>query len=124
MPKVNGIGGVFFRAKDTSALAEWYHTHLGINPTPTTAEEMPWMQEAGPTVFAPFQEDTDYFGPKTNQFMVNFRVDDLEGMITALEAAGIDITHRENMDGIGSFAHLFDPEGNKLELWEPATPSE
>ncbi len=123
MAKVTGIGGVFFRAKDTSALAEWYETHLGINRTPTTAEEVPWMQEAGPTVFAPFQQDTDYFGPKTNQFMVNFRVDDLGGIVAKLTSAGIEIVHTEEMEGIGRFAHLFDPEGNKIELWEPAAAS-
>lgn len=122
MPKVTGIGGLFFRAKDTDALVKWYHTHLGIDPTPQGADEMPWMQEAGPTVFAPFQEDTEYFGPKTNQFMVNFRVDDLAGMVAQLEKAGIEIVHTEEMEGIGKFAHLFDPEGNKIELWEPAPP--
>lgn len=120
MARVTGIGGIFFRAKDTKALVAWYQTHLGINPTPTTADGMPWMQDAGPTVFQPFQDDTDYFGPMSNQFMINFRVDDIDGMIAQLESDGIEITHREEMEGVGRFAHLFDPEGNKVELWEPA----
>jgi predicted enzyme related to lactoylglutathione lyase len=120
MAKVTGIGGIFFRSQDPKALAAWYHRHLGINPTPTSAEDMPWMQEAGATVFAPFAKDTDYFGPETNQFMVNFRVDDIDGMIAGLEKAGLEITSREDMAGVGRFAHMFDPEGNKIELWEPA----
>ena len=123
MAKVTGIGGVFFRSSDPASLAAWYHEHLGINPTPTTVEEQVWMQDGGATVFAPFPKDTDYFGPVSNQFMVNFRVDDIEGMVTELRGKGVEITHREEMPGIGLFAHLFDPEGNKIELWEPAPPA-
>ncbi|MEM9433507.1 MAG: VOC family protein [Pseudomonadota bacterium] len=120
MTHVTGIGGVFFRAKDPAAMAAWYQRHLGINPTPTSPEDQVWMQAAGPTVFSPFAEDTDYFGPETNQFMINFRVNDLNALVAKLEADGIDIIHREIMDGVGSFAHLFDPEGHKVEIWEPA----
>ncbi|MAM61808.1 VOC family protein [Maritimibacter sp. UBA3975] len=120
MAKVTGIGGVFFRSDDPGTLAEWYWTHLGIDLTPSDAEERPWMQEAGPTVFAPFPKGTDYFGRDSQQFMLNFRVDDLAGMVAALRKAGLDISHEEDMTGVGRFARIHDPEGNPVELWEPA----
>jgi len=120
MQKVTGIGGVFFRARDPKALAAWYRDHLGIDPVPTSYDDRPWSQEAGPTVFAPFEKDTDYFGSQENQFMVNFRVDDLEAMITQLEAAGIEVRRWRDAMPNGVFAHLNDPEGNQIELWQPA----
>ena len=76
--KVEGIGGFFFRAKDPKALARWYQDNLGVSMTPTTYEEEVWQQEAGPTVFAPFKEDTEYFGRSEQMWMVNFRVRDLD----------------------------------------------
>ena len=85
MAKATGIGGVFFRARDKEALANWYETHLGVSGF--------WDQEAGPTVFAPFKADTDYF-PADRQWMINFRVDDLSGLIAQLTAAGIDVETR------------------------------
>lgn len=121
MQKVEGLGGLFFRARDPKALAEWYETHLGVNQTPTDANSMPWMQAAGPTVFAPFSEDTDYFGRDSQQWMINFRVGDLNAMVTQLESAGIEIGRRDDMEGIGRFARIHDPEGNPIELWEPAS---
>lgn len=123
MATITGLGGVFFRAQDPAALAAWYKTHFGINPVPQSAEQQVWMQQAGPTVFAPFPKDTDYFGAPENQFMLNFRVTDLEAAIADLRAAGIDVTalpQSPELDPIGRFAHLHDPEGNRLELWEPA----
>ncbi|MEM7613960.1 MAG: VOC family protein [Pseudomonadota bacterium] len=120
MQKVQGIGGVFFRAKDPAALAKWYDTHLGVSQTPTEADTAPWMQEAGPTVFAPFAQDTDYFGDDSKSTMFNFRVADLAAMIDQLTAAGIDVKRSEEMEGVGSFARLTDPEGNPIELWQPA----
>ncbi|MEL6682084.1 MAG: VOC family protein [Pseudomonadota bacterium] len=122
MEKVQGIGGIFFRAKDPAVLAGWYEKHLGINPVPQGPEDMPWLQEAGPTVFSPFAEDTDYFGRAEQQFMLNFRVADLDAMVAQLEAAGIEIGPRQDMEGIGRFARIHDPEGNPVELWEPVTP--
>ncbi|MDX8348663.1 VOC family protein [Cognatiyoonia sp. IB215446] len=122
MEKVEAIGGIFFRAKDPAALAAWYHEKLGINPVPQDPEGQPWMQEAGPTVFAPFAEDTDYFGRMDQQWMLNFRVRDLDAMIAQLEAAGIEIGRRDDMEGIGRFARIHDPEGNPIELWEPVAP--
>lgn len=118
MEKVNGIGGVFFRAHDPEALAKWYHTHLGIDPVGPA----PWRQTAGHTVFAPFPKDTDYFGDDDQHWMINFRVDDLDAMIRQLNQAGIEVRTNSDwdMDGIGRFGRLHDPEGNPIELWEPA----
>ncbi|UYN99067.1 MAG: VOC family protein [Devosia sp.] len=114
MAKVTGIGGVFFRSADTKALANWYETHLGVT-------EM-WNQEAGMTVFAPFKQATTYF-PADKQWMINFRVDDLDTIMAQLRDAGIAIeTRPDEWDSpeTGRFARIHDPEGNQIELWEPA----
>lgn len=112
MAKALGIGGIFFRAKDTKALAAWYETHLGIPGF--------WQQDAGFTVFAPFKADTDYF-PADRQWMINFRVDDLDALMAQLAAAGIAIETRAEWDTpeTGRFARIADPEGNQIELWQP-----
>jgi predicted enzyme related to lactoylglutathione lyase len=120
MEKVTGIGGLFFRAKDPAALARWYQEHLGINVVPTSYEGKPWCQEAGPTAFAPFPESTEYFGKATQAWMVNFRVGDLEAMMDQLQAAGITVQMDQEQYPQGRFARLHDPEGNPIELWEPA----
>ena len=122
MEKVQGIGGLFFRARDPQALAEWYQTHLGINPAPTDMTTPPWVSSEGVTVFAPFSQDTDYF-PAENTFMLNFRVSSLDRMLAQLRAADIAIEREEAMDGIGRFARIHDPEGNPIELWEPEAAS-
>lgn len=119
MEKVEGIGGFFFRATDPGALAAWYATHLGVTLTPEDPSAEPWVQAAGPTVFAPFPVDTDYFGERAQQWMLNFRVRDLDAMVAQLEAAGIAIGRRDDLEGIGRFARIHDPEGNPIELWEP-----
>jgi len=115
MEKANGIGGVFFRAKDPDALKAWYARNLGLDSAPV------WMQATGPTVFAPFAADTDYF-PAERQFMLNLRVDDLDAMVAQLEAAGIAVETRAEWDAhveVGRFARIHDPEGNPIELWQP-----
>jgi predicted enzyme related to lactoylglutathione lyase len=116
MEKATGVGGVFFRSKDPAALAKWYHDNLGVD-----AGQKPWNTEAGMTVFAPFKEDTDYFGRREQQWMINFRVRDMDAMIAQLKAAGIEVETRPEWDSVeyGRFAHLKDPEGNPIELWEP-----
>ncbi|MEE9426644.1 MAG: VOC family protein [Paracoccaceae bacterium] len=119
MQKVNGVGGFFFRAQDPAKLTEWYLEHLGISPVPQDADTKPWMQEAGPTAFAPFAADADYFAAE-QAFMLNFRVDDLDGMIEQLKSSGIEVLHEIEMEGIGRFARVHDPEGNPIELWQPA----
>lgn len=120
MEKVTGIGGVFFRAKEPKALAEWYQTHLGIDLAPKDMTMQPWVSKEGVTVFAPFADDTDYFPPDRG-FMLNFRVRDLKAMLAQLRTAGVDVTGEEVMEGIGRFARIHDPEGNPVELWEPAS---
>lgn len=114
---VTGIGGLFFRAQDPAALAAWYKGHLGIEMGGTSV----WMQEAGPTVFAPFPAATDYF-PADRPWMLNLRVEGLDALVAALEGAGIAVEKRAEWDmpGVGRFVRLHDPEGLPIELWEPA----
>ena len=119
MQKVTGIGGFFFRAEDPTALAEWYKKHLGVELVPSDYNQKPWSQEAGPTAFAPFARDSDYFGDPGKQWMMNFRVRDLGAMIEQLHAARIEVTLDPENYPNGRFARLRDPEGNPIELWEP-----
>ena len=113
---VTGIGGFFFRSKDPEKLKKWYADHLGVGVKPYGA----WDTEAGPSVFAPFKADTDYFA-SDHQWMLNLRVDDLDGLIKRLRSAGIEVITKEewNMPGVGRFARIHDPEDNPIELWEP-----
>jgi glyoxylase I family protein len=120
MEKVAGIGGLFFRAHDPKALGNWYQQHLGIALTPTSEGGTVWQQEAGPTAFSPFPETTKYFGDPQKVWMVNFRVHDLDRMVAQLRAAGIEVKDPESYPGIGRFTRLHDPEGNPIELWQPA----
>ncbi|MDP9827138.1 VOC family protein [Kineosporia succinea] len=117
--RVTGIGGVFFRSKDPERLAAWYEEHLGVTPVPLTYEEEAWHSQSGPTVFAAFAEDTDHFGRPQQQWMVNFRVRDLDAMTAQLRRAGIDVEVDEEIYPNGRFARVYDPEGNPVELWEP-----
>jgi len=119
MQEVSGIGGFFFRSKDPAALAAWYDRHLGVSPIPTSYEARPWSQEGGPTAFAPFPEDTEYFGDIKKSWMINFRVRSLDAMVAQLKAAGISVSADANEYPNGRFARLNDPEGNSIELWEP-----
>ena len=110
---VTGIGGVFFRAKDPATLSEWYERQLGING-------MEWVQQQGQTAFVPFPLDTEYFGGESQQFMLNFRVDDLDSLLNQLRANNVTIVKEvEEQAGVGRFAAIEDPEGNRIELWEP-----
>jgi glyoxylase I family protein len=119
MEKVTGIGGLFFRAHDPKALGLWYQQHLGISLTPSSNEDSVWQQEAGPTVFAPFKETTNYFGDPSKFWMVNFRVRNLDKMAAQLQAAGIAVKIDPQSYPNGRFARLYDPEGNPIELWQP-----
>ena len=119
MEKVTGIGGLFFRARDPAAMADWYEKHLGIDPVPTDYGIQPWEQQAGATVFAAFPADTDYFGRPEQGWMVNFRVNDLQAMVTQLRQAGIDVEVDPEAYPNGYFARLQDPEGNPIQLWQP-----
>jgi predicted enzyme related to lactoylglutathione lyase len=112
---VLGVGGIFFRARQPDVLAAWYREHLGIG-----ADGMIWQQEAGPSVFAPFDAGTDYFAAD-RQFMLNLRVSGLDALIAALRAAGIEVITKAEWDTAetGRFARIHDPEGSPIELWEP-----
>jgi predicted enzyme related to lactoylglutathione lyase len=116
MERVVGIGGVFFRASDPDALSAWYEQNLGIPNMSTGAS---WDQAAGPTVFAPFPSDTEYFGRRDQQSMLNFRVTDLDAMLSQLRDAGASVDDDVEDVSFGRFGHATDPEGNRFELWEP-----
>lgn len=118
MERVTGIGGVFFRSENPESLRQWYEDHLGILDPPDGV----WVQAEGPTVFAPFERNTDYFGRPDQSFMLNFRVNDLDAMLGQLRAAGIEVVGEQEDEGIGRFAWIVDPEGNRIELWEPSSP--
>ena len=108
---VTGMGGYFFRAKDTEALKAWYKDHLGVgggcgeDPVTGHSNEWTWYYEGGPMVFMPFKADTDYFAAD-KQAMINLRVRDLDGLLAKLRAAGIDITQEQEMEGVGRFARI------------------
>ncbi len=114
---VTGIGGLFIRAKDPEVLAAWYREHLGVG----AGKYGKWTPETGPSVFATFAQDSDYF-PAERQFMLNFRVTDLDAMIATLAGGGIAVITKPEWDtpGVGRFARIHDPEGNPIELWEPS----
>lgn len=117
MARVTGIGGLFFRSRDPQVLAAWYERHLGI----ADMNRAVWSQDAGPTIFGPFAAGTAYFGRAEQQWMVNFRVDDLDAMMASLRAAGIAVETRPEWDSeVGRFCRIHDPEGNPIELWEPS----
>jgi len=118
--RVTGIGGFFFRANDPAALARWYTEKLGIDPIPSDSTHKPWSQEAGTTAFAPFPKDTGYFGRKEQGWMINFRVADLDAMVAQLRAQGVQVKVDPAVYPNGRFARLHDPEGNPIELWQPA----
>ena len=113
---VNGIGGLFFRARNPDELRQWYQTHLGVGGVGYE----PWQQAAGPTVFMPFAGDTDYW-PNDKQWMINFRVAELDQLLSKLREAGIAVETNPDWDTpeTGRFARIYDPEGNPIELWEP-----
>jgi predicted enzyme related to lactoylglutathione lyase len=120
MERVSGIGGFFFIAKDVAALSEWYATHLGVTPPPSTYDEPVWTQQPGPTVFAPFgleHAESPHVGP--SGWGLNFRVTDLDAMVTQLRGAGIDVEVDAQIYPNGRFAQLTDPEHNPVQLWEP-----
>ena len=118
--RVLGIGGLFFRSRDPKALAQWYEVHLGIDPVPMDKNHHAWQQAAGPTAFAPFSMTTKYLGPPEQMFMLNFRVRSLDAMVMQLQKANIEVKVDPEKYPNGRFARLHDPEGNPIELWEPA----
>jgi predicted enzyme related to lactoylglutathione lyase len=118
MERVTGIGGFFFRAKDPKALAQWYEEHLGVNQVPTSYDGVAWRQEAGTCVFAPFKQDTTYFGAPSQMWMINFRVASLDKMAAQLRTQGIAVEIDPEAYPNGRFGKVVDPEGNPIQLWE------
>lgn len=120
MAKVIGLGGIFFKARDPAALADWYARHLGI-------ELEAWggarfkddASRPGYTVWAPFPADTKYFAPSRQPYMIGFRVDDLDGLLEQLRAAGVEVDERTERSEYGAFGWVVDPEGTRIELWQP-----
>jgi predicted enzyme related to lactoylglutathione lyase len=119
MAKAVGVGGVFLKARDPQALSGWYAAHLGIPVQDGGTLAFDGAESAGMTVFAHFKADTRYFGDGPQQVMVNFRVDDLDELLTKLEADGVRIDPKRENHSYGRFAWIWDAEGNRVELWQP-----
>jgi len=126
MRKVTGIGGVFFKCKDPDKIREWYKTHLGLDTTQWGAN-FEWRQaedpsKKGSTAWSPFAETTKHFEPSTKDFMINYRVENLEALAEELKNEGVTIVDSIEASDFGKFIHIIDIEGNKVELWEPNDP--
>ncbi len=123
MPKrVTAIGGIFFKCNDPAATKEWYKTHLGLPADPYGAT-FEWRhadepEKKGQTIWSPFKKETDYFAPSSKDFMFNYRVENLEWLLGELKKEGIELLGEMQVYDYGKFAHIMDPEGNKIELWE------
>ena len=123
MKKVTGIGGIFFKCKDPNKMKEWYKTHLGLD-TNDYGANFEWRQaddpsKKGSTVWSPFAETTKYFEPSAKDFMINYRVENLEALVEQLKNEGVTIVDNIETYDYGKFVHIIDVEGNKVELWEP-----
>ena len=123
MKKVTGIGGIFFKCKDPKKVTEWYQKHLGLNTNPYGAT-FEWYEgsnstKKGQTQWTPFAETTKYFEPSTREFMINYRVENLEALVDELKKEGVTIVDTIETYDYGKFVHILDAEGNKVELWEP-----
>jgi len=125
MEKVIGIGGIFFKARDPKALAAWYREHLGVSIEPEQTYSAFTSAAAGEqTVWSTFPADTSYFGVGTAPFMINYRVRNLDAMLIQLRSAGVQVDDRVEDYDNGRFGWAIDPEGNRLELWEPRSPGQ
>jgi predicted enzyme related to lactoylglutathione lyase len=123
MKKVTGIGGVFFKCKDPKAINEWYKTHLGFE-TSAYGTSFKWREiddstKEGLTQWNPFAENTKYFEPSTKDFMINYRVENLEALVEELKKENVTIVDKIETYDYGKFVHILDLEGNKIQLWEP-----
>ena len=120
MEKVLGIGGFFFRAEKPQELMRWYADNLGVDLPPEDYDTPPWQQQTGYTVFTAFPEETEYFGKPSQQWMINFRVSNLDAMVAQLRKNEIEVSVDAEVYPNGRFARLADLEGNPIQLWEPA----
>jgi len=121
---ITGIGGVFFKSDDPIKLTEWYQKHLNIVPDEEGYVSFKWREkedpdEEGVTVWGPFPKDTKYFDPSKSPFMINYRVNDLDRLLKELREAGVEVDDRVDEYEYGQFGWIMDPEGNRIELWEP-----
>lgn len=124
MKRVIGIGGIFFKAHDPKSLKEWYNTHLGITPAGDWGSVFEWRSaedpaEKGQTVWSVFSDDTEYFEPSKSSFMLNYRVENLHRLLEQLRNEGVQVADKIEESEFGKFGWVVDPEGNKIELWEP-----
>jgi predicted enzyme related to lactoylglutathione lyase len=122
MERVTGIGGIFFKSADPKALGAWYRDHLGLDVTGWGGVIFRWggaNSPAGKTVWSPFAQDTTYMEPSSASFMINFRVANLDALLTALRSEGCNVLDKTEASEQGKFGWVIDPEGNKVELWEP-----
>ncbi len=124
MDRVTGIGGIFFKSQDPKKLKGWYQEHLGITPDAEGYIQFEWRKKDDPdrvghTVWEPFPHDTDYFNPSAKPFMVNFRVADLRALLEQLRKEGVQVDDKVEEYDFGKFGWIMDPEGNRVELWEP-----
>lgn len=122
MKRVTGIGGIFFKANDPTALAAWYRDHLGLDVTDWGGAIFRWGgpgSEPGMTIWSAFKSDTTYLEPGTASFMINFRVADVHALLAALRSEGCNVVDKTDESEQGKFGWVIDPEGNKIELWEP-----
>ncbi len=121
MKRVTGIGGIFFKSIDPKKTKDWYKNHLGLN-TDEYGCTFWWKDEEGnkcSTQWSPFAKDTSYFEPSKKEFMMNFRVDDLVALMETLKEEGVTVIDKIEEYEYGKFGWIIDPEGNKIELWEP-----
>lgn len=124
MKRVTGIGGIFLKTKDPDQLRKWYRTHLGVESNQDGAATFRWRKMDDPkterfTVWSPFPNDTDYFAPSNKPFMINFQVENLEELLAQLKSEGVEVDSRIEKYDYGKFGWIMDPEGNRIELWEP-----
>lgn len=124
MKRVTGIGGIFFKAEDPAALAAWYREHLGLDVQAWGGAAFRWVTDDNPsgtgtTIWTPFESGTSYFDPSAVPFMINYRVADLHALLSALRAEGCAVDDKVEESDYGKFGWVMDPEGNRLELWEP-----
>ena len=121
---VTGVGGVFVKSKDPKALAQWYQEVLGLEIKPWGGAALPFDAQGHPpkVSWTAFPESSDYMSPSTREFMINFAVDDMDAIIARLTARGVPILKRDDGDVFGRFAWIQDPDGTKIELWQPKKP--
>jgi predicted enzyme related to lactoylglutathione lyase len=119
--RVTGIGGIFFKTKDPKTTKDWYNKHLGLN-TDQWGSTFWWKDKEGndcSTQWSPMKNDTDYYEPSKKQFMINYRVENLEELLEELKKEGVEIVGEMQTFDYGKFGWIMDPDGNKIELWEP-----